>query len=622
MLIYLTEANKNNVDGKGKSIAQYLATFKQGDVTKMGNSTPIVIRVIGTVGSATWNLKKYSKGSSNLTEDKIVGINGEQLPKNSNTTQDELIKGGYNTLNYYPAKLGGDVKCDPINGLNSKCKYSSGEYDSCWNDCSVQNVKDITVEGVGEDAEIFQWGFTFKNCNSVEVRNLRFWDYTEDACSFEGSENSTTLEGFKHKYFWLYHNTFDIGINYWDVCPEQDKGDGDGSTDYKYLAYATLSYNRYNNTHKTGLIGGGDSARTACVTFHHNFYNSCDQRCPLGRQANMHMYNNYYKNYGLYAISVRAGAYVFVENCVFESNSKGNPPIELVKGSNGTPSCKVINSTMNKSIKNGVGTAYLYNGNDRSKQITCDNDYGNNFDTNAELFYYKNGQSDVTEMLATDKVKTEIPEVAGVMKHRSNINIGGSTGGEQGGEQGGETGGEQGEPTTQNPIGSISVAYTDLPEDFRQKAEVTYVDDNGSTKTTTVTISEPMQWGTSPVSIVVGDGNNGWTVNTSTYLQSGGTGTIEIDLTGYTGNAQITIIAKTTSAKNVGRYYMISGNGVTLYSAGYNDASKGISSSDQTDTFVLACGHKYTLTCSGGLRFKSFAFAASSSSPTATMPAP
>lgn len=33
----------------------------------------------------------------------------------------------------------------------------------------------LTVEGIGDDANILKWGFTFKsNCQDVEVRNLTF----------------------------------------------------------------------------------------------------------------------------------------------------------------------------------------------------------------------------------------------------------------------------------------------------------------------------------------------------------------------------------------------------------------------------------------------------------------
>jgi len=130
-------------------------------------------------------------------------------------------------------------------------------------------------------------------------------------------------------------------------------------------------------------------------------------------------------------------------------------------------------------------------------------------------------------------------------------------------------------------------------------------------------ITAPQKFGSSPISLVVGTGNNKWKIYSSKYVQSNGDGTIEIDLTAYSGNAQLEIVARTTSSSNTGRYYTISGGNVVLYSSGYD--STGITNSDQTDTFVLKCGYKYTLKCSNGLRFKSFALKATTVAATATM---
>ena len=440
-VIYLTESNKNNVKD-GKSIAEYLTAAKN-------NKTPIVIRVLGTVGSATWNEIKYTKpsGSNLLPATSVKGNNNEQLPKAKETSQQDLIDGGFNTLNTKPAKYNG-ATCLPIRGLSSKATWDGSAYDSCWNDCSVNNVSNITVEGVGEDAEIFQWGFTFKNCNSVEVRNLRFFDYTEDACSFEGSGSSTPtitpkeLSSFTATNYWVHHNVFDIGMNYWDLTDEQDKHDGDGATDFKRLAYVTVAYNRYNGTHKTGLVGSGDSVYQANFTFHHNYYNGCDQRMPLGRQANMHLYNNYYSSSGLYSVSLRASAYAYIENCVFtskvESGKDATKPIELVEsGEKNVPSAKVVDCEIKGTIVNGIsGVKNLYEG-DRAgaTDVVGNNIYGVNFEKN--LLYT------VTNKLATDKIVETIPNVAGTMKQTriNNIKIDGSSQG------GGGTGGGTDTPT-------------------------------------------------------------------------------------------------------------------------------------------------------------------------------
>ena len=198
------------------------------------------------------------------------------------------------------------------------------------------------------------------------------------------------------------------------------------ATDFKGVKSITIAYNHYIKTHKTNLIGGGDGHATANVTFHHNYYESCNQRMPLGRQANMHMYNNYYSGSTLYSISLRAGAYAFIENCYFSEDASNHYPVELVKGSYGTPSAKIINCVIdeNKVNKNNaVGADYLYIGSDRNHKMNnastssvTKQRFAPDFDTNSSLFYYENGRSKVTLMHTAEETKTLVPQLAGVLK--------------------------------------------------------------------------------------------------------------------------------------------------------------------------------------------------------------
>ncbi len=615
VIVYVTEATKNTVKAtvNGKERTGIVSILQNA-----GTNTPLIVRVIGTVGAATWN-KLVENNDNALTPDKVLGRDGTKLTTKYGITvgttgskdidQETLKTDGMNTLNYYPEAYKG-AKCEELIGLNSKIKYDSSkkEFDSCWNDCVIQNVKNVTVEGIGEDARIFQWGMTFKNSDSIEVRNLTFEDYTEDACSFEGGDTSaSSLSSFSHGNIWLHHNTFEEGMNYWDVCNEQDKHDGDGSTDFKGLKNITLSYNVYNGTHKTGLIGGSNTQTTASVTFHHNAYNNCKARLPLARQANMHMYNNYYNGTTSTDISLRAGAYALVENCYFESNN--NCPVELqaegeklTEGENKGKvtsikwygAAKLIGCTVNQSkIKIGTVTKndvepnvtltpqnHLYIGSDRTKSVTNCNIFGQNFDTDSTIFYYKNGKSDVSEMLTAAETKTIVPQVAGVMKRNSNITGGGTEGGEQG---------------KSVPAYTVSASnVSGLPTDNAAVLEANKPLDSYG-------IMELLQ-------------GSSWKIYSNSYLQSGGSNEAEndlltIDLSNYTGSVQLTVIARTTSSSNTGRYYVITGNDQSYYCQGHGTTT-GIANSDQTDVFTLQCGYKYTLKAYGGLRFKSFAFAA------------
>ncbi|MDE7087673.1 MAG: hypothetical protein K2O67_05730 [Clostridia bacterium] len=374
-----------------------------------------------------------------MPKSEVKGINGKAIT--GAMSQAQLISGGYNTLN--------EDDYAELLGLSSNLLSSSSEFDSCWNDCSISGAKDVTIEGIGEDARIFQWGMTFKNSNSIEVRNLTFEDYTEDACSFEGGSSNTSsssADGFTYKNFWIHHNTFEEGVNYWDVCSEQDKHDGDGSTDIKRVSYVTVAYNIYHNTHKTGLVGSDNNIYTAAVTFHHNLYDTCKARLPLARQANMHMYNNYYKGTTSTDISLRGSAYALVENCYFEGGKAVNfdfPYDDKFNGANGNGWAKVIGCKFTDSNGNNINPKTSFGDSvptsnfnlnvSRTAKLNTTNKYGADFDTDSSVFYYDSATktSRVENMLTAEQVKTEVPKLAGVQKHTGTAGSGGSTGGDE-----------------------------------------------------------------------------------------------------------------------------------------------------------------------------------------------
>ena len=415
-VIYVTEETKNTVTANlgGKTYTGLVEIL--GNLSKA--TAPVAVRIIGQISAATWNKIDYNadgkySSKNKLPADKVIGANGEALPKES-LSQEELIAGGYNTLNTSQYSI--------LNGLSSKINFDGGEFDSAYNNCNIQNAENVTLEGIGEDAEIFQWGLTWKNCNSVEVRNITFDDYTEDACSFEGSTNATTTDGFNSNSLWVHNNTINEGINYWDVTAEQDKHEGDGGTDFKRSAYITVSYNHYYKNHKTGLIGGSDSQTTACVTFHHNWYEDCNSRLPLGRQANMHMYNNYYDGSTGTNMSLRAGAYAFIENCYFD-NAKNPVTTQDGDGKRGVAKiygCIFSGQSLDEESYNVTVVT------DRAQSVENDNIFAKDFDTNGKAFYYSDGKSDVENMLTAEETKELVPELAGVMRRNANIDAGGS----------------------------------------------------------------------------------------------------------------------------------------------------------------------------------------------------
>ncbi len=408
VVVYVTDETKNTVKATigGSSYTGLVSILQAQSKSKV----PLDIRIIGQISAATWNKIDYKvNGVKEITPDSVIGANGKVLSK-ENWDENAIIKAGYNTLD--------TGVYSKLNGLTNKIKYDDSklEFDSYYNMCDIKGASNVTVEGIGTDATIFQWGFTWKNSSSIEIRNLTFDDYTEDACSFEGSDDSKTLDGFKTGHIWIHNNQFNEGINYWDVCNEQDKHEGDGATDFKKNAFITLSYNHYIKNHKTGLVGGSDSQHTASITFHHNYYEECASRLPLARQANMHMYNNYYYKSSSYSMSIRANGYAFLENNYFDG---GQNPYELKTGSSGNGYVKALGNIFD-NVKTTTDAYYMVNNvTSRIEAITNTNLYGTTFDTDSSIFYYDstNKASKVENLERASEAKETCLNNAGVHKN-------------------------------------------------------------------------------------------------------------------------------------------------------------------------------------------------------------
>lgn len=414
-VIYVSDATKNTVTYNGKTgLVNILSSL---------GTKPVSIRFIDTIKTCQWNPISYSGYSPDSTElAKAVKADfGEAESSSGKYYIDKLESAGANSYSI-----------DQNNGitmLNGLEKFSWGTTtDSYWNMCDIKNASNVTLEGIGLDAGLFQWGLTWKNCSNIEVKNLTFDSYTEDACSFEGSINSPSISSYANVgRYWIHNNTFNQGKNNWDVSDDQDKHEGDGATDFKNTGNITISYNHYYNNHKTGLVGGDDTVYTANLTFHHNYYESCNSRLPLGRNANMHMYNNYYYGTTGTNMSIRARGYVFIENSVLEDCKN---PFECKAGTKtGFTEYTGAVKSYNNSIISCSGKNMATVVSSRTEAITNDNSYGQTFDTDSSLFYYDetNKRSNVTILTDVDNVKTFVTSVAGAGA-LPNFNIEGESG--------------------------------------------------------------------------------------------------------------------------------------------------------------------------------------------------
>ena len=187
---------------------------------------------------------------------------------------------------------------------------------------------DKTIVGVGANSGLSGGGLnigipidddiTSPPANAVHnviVRNLRIVNSPDDGIN---------VQMFSH-HVWLDHNYF--------------TGASDGSLDIKRgSSYVTVSWNHFDGTDKTALLGrdDGDAAQDVGrlkVSYHHNWFDGTNQRNPRVRFGDqVHVYNNYYNDTGNYGVASTMDAGVIVEGNYFLNV---DDPYHLGEGSSG-----------------------------------------------------------------------------------------------------------------------------------------------------------------------------------------------------------------------------------------------------------------------------------------------
>ena len=415
IILYVTNENKNSItltiDGNEQvGLVNIMQNLHKVD-------RPVLIRIIGKIITNQWNYKNVEPrlvdGSNNNptffenTFSDEYGTNLANLKVQYSdkkagktyiykTTEDGLVlereKGGSTGTTSY--------KGSDFPKLSGKAVYDD---DSSINVIEVKASKNITIEGVGSDAEFFQFGVGFENCSSIEVKNITFTNYPEDALNFM-VDSEEGVDKFGN--YWIHNNTFNKGHNAWDITGERDKYAGDGSIDMAFVHSVTLSYNLFDECKKTMLVGNSNSSRCMNISIHHNHFYKVGSRLPLTRNANVHSYNNYF-NVCSSGASVRVSSYLFSEANYFKATSKS-----LVTDGGTVKSYGDIFFSCNK------GSAVIATTRDQYVANSCKpdgkTDYSK-FDTNPDLFYYDavNGVTDADYLIGAEDVPEFVEKYAG-----------------------------------------------------------------------------------------------------------------------------------------------------------------------------------------------------------------
>ncbi|MGN0320239.1 MAG: polysaccharide lyase, partial [Lachnospira sp.] len=389
IVLYVTDDNKNTVS----------LTYDGVTVTGIGNILNSVGKACGESGHET-DCKKISDGKTYYGKGNTNQGILQKLAENNIPLVIRMI-GVVSESGLYEPGTWAASDAGLIDGLT---EFDSNDYGGSEGDnghmARMKSAKDVTIEGVGTDAAMDGWGVHFMSETSTteaglgksfEVRNLTFMNQPEDAIGMEGVQSGSVITAPVERC-WIHNNEFySPSIS---GPAESDKSEGDGSCDFKRGEYLTVSYNYFEGCHKTNLVGSSDTSLQYNLTYHHNIWKGCKARQPLGRQANMHFYNNQFIGTTDYAMNTRANAYIFSEYNLFFMTKN---PMDIDSGA-----IKSYNDSFSSCIGAMGGTVVT----DKSTTVSSGNKY-ENFDTNASLSYIPSGNY---------QLQTSVTEAAKVLK--------------------------------------------------------------------------------------------------------------------------------------------------------------------------------------------------------------
>ena len=407
LVIYLTDENKNDITNSAYVYDEATNSYAKVSASDMQK----YFHTSGTSYSIGYflNNRNYTTGEGRLGG----GIDNYGLKAACDDYGSVAIR-VIGSVNAEDASDGAVSLIDGLTAYNSTA--NAGTVGDNGRMARIVNAYNLTIEGIGEDAEIYGWGVHFiagdKGVGtdgtawgeSFEVRNITFDHYPEDAIGMEGQQEGSVIT-VPVQRCWVHNNVFMPG--YCGKPAESDKAEGDGSCDFKRGEYFTFDYNYLYGCHKTNLVGSSDSSLQYNLTYHHNWWHNCGSRIPLTRQANVHFYNNYISvdaNYDgeiSYVMSPRANCYIFAEGNYFDGCKN------IISGSGGT--VKFYNNTFYAcydDIPSQTAT--------RDEKVSSNCAYNgvsySSFETNSSLFY------DAEGLLATDSATARkvVMENAGV----------------------------------------------------------------------------------------------------------------------------------------------------------------------------------------------------------------
>jgi pectate lyase len=154
----------------------------------------------------------------------------------------------------------------------------------------IADQADLTF--IGEGNVTFNFGINIKRSSNIIIRNISFHSYGDDGVNIGYPETH---------HVWVDHCTFGHPTTYPASADVPD-----GTTEVKDGAsYITISWCKYQNHHKTCLLGHSDNPSQVAidrgrlkVTYFANYFYATNSRHPRTRVGTVHVLNNMYEDVG------------------------------------------------------------------------------------------------------------------------------------------------------------------------------------------------------------------------------------------------------------------------------------------------------------------------------------
>ena len=230
----------------------------------------------------------------------------------------------------------------------------------------VKGAANVTFEGIGDDATLYEAGVAVFQSTGIEVRNLGLMNWG-------GGGDGDGISLKQSRGVWVHNND----VFYGNAGSDGDQAKGDGSMDLKDNSqYVTVSYNHFWDSGKMSLCGMKSESGENWITYHHNWFDHSDSRHPRIRTMSVHVYNNYYDGNAKYGVGAAKDSEAFVEANYFRNCNY--PMLSSMQGSD------VLAGGIFSSENGGVIKAY------------------NNYMEGQKSVIYANSDTGTTSASATD----------------------------------------------------------------------------------------------------------------------------------------------------------------------------------------------------------------------------